>query len=174
MYRFPFFPHPHQLVIEFSLRTAILTGGRRQLLAVLICISLRLSGWASRQVPTGHLRFLFGKLPISSSAHLVTGLFVCMMLSNKSCSVCWLLTLLATSFANIFSHSVGGSLLSLMVSFAVQKLLSLIRPNLFTFAFISVALGDSSKNYCYDLCQRQLCLCSLLRLLWVQILHLGL
>ena len=50
------------------------------------------------------------------------------------------------SFASIFSHSVGHSLVLLMVSFAVQKLLSLIRPRLFTFAFISVALGDRSKN----------------------------
>ena len=32
-----------------------------------------------------------------------------------------------------------------MVSFAVQKLLSLIRSHLFIFAFISFALGDRSK-----------------------------
>ena len=33
-----------------------------------------------------------------------------------------------------------------MVSFAVQKLLSLIRFHLFIFAFISIALGDRSKK----------------------------
>ena len=34
----------------------------------------------------------------------------------------------------------------LMVSFVVQKLLSLIRSHLFIFAFISFALGDRSKK----------------------------
>ena len=33
-----------------------------------------------------------------------------------------------------------------MVSFVVQKLLSLIRSHLFIFAFISFALGDRSKK----------------------------
>ena len=46
------------------------------------------------------------------------------------------------SFANIFSHSVGCLFVLLMVFFAVQKLLSLIRSHLFIFAFISFALGD--------------------------------
>ena len=49
------------------------------------------------------------------------------------------------SFANIFSHSVGFFIL-FMVSFAVQKLLSLIRSHLFIFAFIFISLGDGSKN----------------------------
>ena len=47
----------------------------------------------------------------------------------------------AVSFANIFSQSVG-CLILFMVSFAVQKLISLIRSHLFIFAFISIALGD--------------------------------
>ena len=47
-----------------------------------------------------------------------------------------------TLFANIFSHSVGYLFILLMVSFAVQKLLSLIRSHLFIFAYISFALGD--------------------------------
>ena len=44
------------------------------------------------------------------------------------------------SFANIFSHSVGCLFVSLMVSFAVQKLVSL--PIFHLFIFISIALGD--------------------------------
>ena len=47
-----------------------------------------------------------------------------------------------TSFANIFSHSVGCLFVLLMVSFAVQKLLSLIRSHLFIFAFISFGRLD--------------------------------
>ena len=50
------------------------------------------------------------------------------------------------SFANIFSHSVGCLFVLLMVSFDVQKLLSLIRSYLFIFAFISFALGDIAKK----------------------------
>ena len=38
-------------------------------------------------------------------------------------------------FANIFSHSVGCLFVSFMVSFAVQKLLSLIRSHLGFFCF---------------------------------------
>ena len=45
------------------------------------------------------------------------------------------------SFAIIFSHSEGCLFTLLVVSFAVQKLLSLIRPHLFTFIFISITLG---------------------------------
>ena len=47
-------------------------------------------------------------------------------------------------FANIFSHSEGCLLVLFMVSFAVQKLLSLIRSHLFVFIFIS--LGGGSKK----------------------------
>ena len=48
------------------------------------------------------------------------------------------------SFAIIFSHSKGCLLALLIVSFAVQKLLSLIRSHVFTFVFISVTLGGGS------------------------------
>ena len=48
------------------------------------------------------------------------------------------------SFAIIFSHSEGCLFTLLIVSFAVQKLLSLIRPNLFI--FISITLGGGSQR----------------------------
>ena len=50
----------------------------------------------------------------------------------------------AVSFAIIFSHSKGCLFTLLIVSFAVQKHLGLIRSHLFTFAFISVTLGGGS------------------------------
>ena len=50
------------------------------------------------------------------------------------------------SFANIFSHSEGCLFVLLMVSFAVQKLISLIRSHLFIFAFISFVLEDLSEK----------------------------
>ena len=48
------------------------------------------------------------------------------------------------SFAIIFSHSEGCLFTLLIVSFVVQKVLSLIRPGLFNFAFISNILGGVS------------------------------
>ena len=47
-------------------------------------------------------------------------------------------------FANIFSHSKGCLFVLFMASFAVQKLLSLIRSHLFIFIFIT--LGGGSKK----------------------------
>ena len=82
-----------------------------------------------------------------SSAHFLIRLFVFLMLSCMSC-LCRLEInpLSVISFVNIFSHSVGCLLVLLMVSFTVQKLLSLIRSHLFIFAFISFALGDGLKT----------------------------
>ena len=55
-------------------------------------------------------------------------------------------SLSVTSFAIIFFHSIGYLFVLLMVSFAVRKLLSLIRSHLFSFNFISFAMGDRSKK----------------------------
>ena len=72
-------------------------------------------------------------------------------------------SLLVTSF-EIFSpfDLVDCIFILLMVSFAVQKLLSFLIFHCLFFAFISFALGDFSKKYFYSLCQRAFCLCSLL------------
>ena len=48
------------------------------------------------------------------------------------------------SFAIIFSHSEGSLFTLLIVSFIVQKLLSLIRSDLFIFVYISIILGGES------------------------------
>jgi len=53
-------------------------------------------------------------------------------------------SLSVVSFAIILSHSDGCLFTLLIVSFVVQKLLSLIRSYLFTFAFISISLGSGS------------------------------
>jgi len=50
------------------------------------------------------------------------------------------------SFANIFSDSVGCLFVLFRVSFAVQKLLSLIRSHLFIFVFIVISLGGGSEK----------------------------
>ena len=43
-----------------------------------------------------------------------------------------------TSFANVFSHSVGHLFILFIVSFALQKLVSLIRSHLFTLVLFSL------------------------------------
>ena len=81
-------------------------------------------------------------------------------------------------FLQFFSHAlpvytfvqyvVFSFFISFMVSFAGQKLLSLIRSNLLIFAFISVALGNwPNKTLIYV---RK---CSLLGVLWCPILSLS-
>ena len=60
----------------------------------------------------------------------------------------------------------------MMVSFAVQKLLSLISLLLLIFTFVSFALVE--KTYYSDLYQRVFCLCFLLGVLCFLVLHLGL
>ena len=50
------------------------------------------------------------------------------------------------SFANFSLDSIDCFFILLMVPFAVQKLLNLIRSHLFIFAFISFALRDWSKK----------------------------
>ena len=67
-----------------------------------------------------------------SFSHLFIGLFVFLVLSCMSClHISEINPLSVVSFAIILSHSEGGLFTLLIVSFAVQKLLSLIRSHLF-------------------------------------------
>ena len=80
-----------------------------------------------------------------SFSHFFIGLFAFLALSCMSCLyVLEMNPLSVVSFAIIFSHSEGCLFTLLIVSFVVQKLLSLIRSHLFTFVFISVTLGGES------------------------------
>ena len=51
-----------------------------------------------------------------------------------------------TSFANIFSHSVGCLFVLFRVSFAVQKLLNLIKSHLFIFVFTVITQRGGSEK----------------------------
>ena len=80
-----------------------------------------------------------------SFSYFLTGLFVFLALSYKSCLyILEINPLSVVSFAIIFSRSEGCPFTLCIVSFAVQKLLSLIRSYLFTFVFISITLGAGS------------------------------
>ena len=85
------------------------------------------------------------KCLFSSFAHFLIGLFVFLVLRGMSCLYTLQINSLSVvSFAIIFSHSEGCLFTSLIVSFVVQKLLSLIRSHLLIFVFISITLGDES------------------------------
>ena len=80
-----------------------------------------------------------------SFSHFLIGLFVFLVLN---CMICLYILvtnpLSVVSFAIIFSHSEGCLFTLLIVSFAVKKLLSLIRSHLFIFVFISSTPGGGS------------------------------
>ena len=85
------------------------------------------------------------KCLFSSLAHFLIGLFIFLEVSCGSCLYIFEISPLSVaSFAIIFSHSEGCLFTLLILSFVVQKLLSLIRSHLFIFAFISSILGGGS------------------------------
>ena len=80
-----------------------------------------------------------------SFTHYLIGLFVFLELSCMSCLyILEINPLSVVSFTIIFSHSEGCLFTLLIVSFAVQKLLSLIRFYFFTSVFISITPGGGS------------------------------
>ena len=83
-----------------------------------------------------HLYSSLEKCLFSSLAHFLIRSFIFLELSCRSCLYILEISCLSVaSFAIIFAHSEGCLFTLLIVSFVVQKLLSLIRSHLFTFSF---------------------------------------
>ena len=127
----------------------------------------------SFHAPIGHLYIFFRNVYSDLLPIFLIGLLIFLILRyiDCLCNISDINSLLVILFTN-FSYSVDCVFILLMVSFAVQKLLSLIKFHLFSFAFVSFALGDSFPQNC-NICQRVFHLYFSLGVLWHPVLHLG-
>ena len=88
--------------------------------------------------------FSLEKCQSRSSTYFLTRLFVFLIIGCLF--ILEINPLSVASFAIIFFHSESYLFILFIVSFAVQKLLNLIRSHLFIFVFILIILGGESKR----------------------------
>ena len=101
-------------------------------------------------------------------------LFFCCWVAWVVCNILEIRPFSVASLAKIFSYSMGHLFTFLMVSFAVQKLLSLIRSHWFICVLIVIILGDGSNKMLLWFMSKSFCLCFPLGVLYCLVLYLGL
>ena len=167
---FFFFPYPHQRLLSVvSLIIAILIGMRWYFLVTSECISLMIS-------IVENLFICLLAICMSLGENICVGLLPIFWLGFLLFRYCivwdayifWILTPIGHIISKYFLPFNRLSFYLLLVSFALQKFLSLIRSHLFCFCFLY--LGDISKIYYYNLWHSVLCF--LLGVSWFQVLHL--
>ena len=100
------------------------------------------------------------KCLFSSLAHFLIGSFIFLELSFRSSLYIFEINSLSiASFAIIFFHSESCLFTLLIVSFVVQKLLSLIRSHCLFLLLFPLLCKLGHRGSCCDLCQRVFCLC---------------
>ena len=124
----------------------ILAGVRYYLIVVLICISLIVMLSIFSRVCQPPVLLIWRNVCfLKRSSHFLIALLAFLILNCMSfLYILEINPLSVVSFAIIFSNSEGCLFTLLVVSFAVQKLLSLIRSHLLTFVFLSITLGGGS------------------------------
>ena len=103
--------------------------------------------WASFHVFIDHLYVFFGEMSVYVFCPFLIELFVFLIFSYMRYLFIFEINPLSlASFAIICSNSEGCLFILCIVSFPVQKLLSLIKSHLFIFVFISINLGGGSEG----------------------------
>ena len=144
---FTFSLHPSQHLSLVFLIIDILTGVKKYLIVVLICISLVISDIENLFMYLLVICMSSLKLYLFTFfVHVLIGLFAFLVLSCMgSFYILDINLFLDMWFANIFSHSLGWFFILFTVSFAVQ---------LFIFAFVALTLVSKPKNHCQDQYQK--------------------